>query len=130
MEGLDLNLGGNEEESTQIDDPIPVSDSDDETSESCEPLNNSNSSSNLTSGLKLEPIELGETPLDIVPVIDSQSCLAMEPPLQENHQVVAPIPTKTPKTTRHTIVEPSKDSFLLFIVFLLPTVSGRDQVFN
>ena len=112
IEGLDLNLAGNEEESTQIDDPIPVSDSDDETSESCEPLNNSNSSSNVTSGLKLEPIELGETPLAIVPIIESQSCLALEPPTEEeNHQVAAPLPKKIPRTNKHTIVEPSKDSF-------------------
>ena len=111
IEGLDLNLAGNEEESTQIDDPIPVSDSDDETSESCEPLNNSNSSSNVTSGLKLEPIELGETPLAIVPIIESQSGLALEPPTEENHQMAAP--KKIPRTNKHTIVEPSKDSFLV-----------------
>ena len=112
IEGLDLNLAGNEEESTQIDDAIPVSDSDDETSTSCQPLNNSNSSSNVTSGLKLEPIELGETPLAIVPIIESQSSLALEPPSQENHQVSAPLPKKTPRTNRHTIVEPSKAGFL------------------
>ena len=114
IEGLDLNLAGNEEESTQIDDAIPVSDSDEETSTSCEPLNNSASSSNVTSGLKLEPIELGETPLAIVPIIESQSGLALEPPSQQNHQVVAPLPKKTPRTNRHTIVEPSKAGFFYF----------------
>jgi len=115
IEGLDLNLAGNEEPSTQIDDPIPVSDSDDETSASGETLNNSNSSSNVTSGLKLEPIELGETPLAIVPIIESQSCLALEPPTQESHQVSASLPKsilkKTKRTSRHTIVEPSKKAF-------------------
>ena len=117
IEGLDLNLAGNEEPSTQIDDPIPVSDSDDETSASGETLNNSNSSSNVTSGLKLEPIELGETPLAIVPIIESQSCLALEPPTQESHQVSASLPKsilkKTKRTSRHTIVEPSKVGFYI-----------------
>ena len=105
IEGLDLNLAVAQSQESQLDEAIPVSDSDDESTKSQGRLNNTNSSSNASQlGLKLEPIELetpisNETSLSIVPVLDKTP-----------DKVPTPV-RKKPARNRHTIIEPSKGGF-------------------